>query len=182
MGDFDKIELTQEEKKKLIDQFVSNTWFMKEDLKEIISNYLEGNDFEKPLMIVATSKYINSNAIVDECRHWMAEKYKTFHTMGHPYKQGGKRIVINGQVELLADHPELLNSVVVPQGADDAQIFVYYRYDEQLKEDHLDYIVALSKKMQKPAICLINDYAYVKENGDQLNLSAFDLIIYDGKR
>ena len=163
MGDFDKIELTQEEKKKLIDQFVSNTWFMKEDLKEIISNYLEGNDFEKPLMIVATSKYINSNAIVDECRHWMAEKYKTFHTMGHPYKQGGKRIVI-------------------PQGADDAQIFVYYRYFEQLKEDHLDYIVALSKKMQKPAICLINDYAYVKENGDQLNLSAFDLIIYDGKR
>lgn len=156
-------------------------WIMKEDLKEIISNYVAKGKFTKPLMIVATSKHISSNDIVDECKSWISEKYKVYHLQGHPFKQGNKFFFIDGKTERIIDHPEILNSVIVPSGAEESQLLLYHRYLEQLDPQHLEYVVALSYKIQKPAICLINDYSYAKYKDEGLNLSSFEICIYDAK-
>lgn len=156
-------------------------WIMKDDLKEIISEYIEKGSYDKPLMIVATSKYVSSNAIVDECKSWISDNYKTCHISGHPLQKGNKFFVIDGKTERIIDHPELLNSMIVPYDADNAQLLLYHRYFEQLAPQYLDYVIALSIKLHKPAICLINDYSYAKLKDGELNLEAFDVCIYDGR-
>jgi len=154
---------------------------MKDDLKEIISDYLAKGEFTKPLMIVATSKQFSSNEIVDECKSWISENYKAYHIQGHPFNQGNKYCFIDGKTERIKDNPEILNSVIVPEGAEGAQLLLYHRYFEQLAPQYLDYVIALSIKLHKPAICLINDYSYAKLKDGELNLEAFDVCIYDGR-
>ena len=156
-------------------------WIMKDDLKEIISDYLAKGEFTKPLMIVATSKQFSSNEIVDECKSWISENYKAYHIQGHPFNQGNKYCFIDGKTEIIKDNPEILNSVIVPEGAEGAQLLLYHRYFDQFDLNYLEFVVALSYKLHKPAICLINDYSYAKLKDGELNLEAFDVCIYDGR-
>lgn len=155
---------------------------MKDNLKEVISNYING-ELKKPLMIVVYPEHPekSSNSIVDDCRKWIDENYRKCHIMGHPFKQGNKYCIVNGKTEKITDHPELHNSVILPDGYNEqTQLFLYYRYESQLEKEHLEYVVALFNKLKLPCICLINDYSYEKQkqNGN-LDLSDFDVVLYN---
>lgn len=151
-------------------------WINK-DLKEIILNYIQKNDFEKPLMIVVTSKQGMSNPVVDDCRDWMIEELSAFSFQGHPLKQGNKHFLNGDKIERIEDHQELLDSVLIPIGADEAKVLLYHRFIDQLNPQHLEYVVALSRKLHKPTICLMNDY----EIGEgSVNFPDFEVVFYDG--
>jgi hypothetical protein len=155
---------------------------MKDDLKDVITNYING-EFKKPLMIVVYPEHPgkSSNTIVDECRNWIGETYKKCHIMGHPLKLGNKYCIVDGKMEKISDHPELMNSLILPgEYNENTQIFEYYRYVSQLEKEHLEYVVALFNKLKLPCICLINDYNYEKQKqkGD-VDLSDFDVVLYN---
>lgn len=152
--------------------------WIKKDLKEIILNYIQKKDFEKPLMIVVTSKHGMSNPVVDDCRDWMIEELNAFSFQGHPLKQGNDHFLNGDKIERIEDHQELLDSVLIPYGVDEKnEVLLYHRGFDQLNPQHLEYVVALCRKLQKPTICLINDY----EVGERsVNFPDFEVVFYDG--
>ena len=126
--------------------------WIKKDLKEIIENYINGKNYAKPLMLVVTSdgEIGMSNATVDDCRNWLVENYNTY------------------------------NTDATPEAADKAQVLLYYRWIDQLNSEYLKYAVNLCRKLQKPTICLINDYEYNKYAEGELDLSDFEVVLCNG--
>ena len=153
--------------------------WIKKDLKEIIMNFVEGNDFHKPLMIIVRTRHHgDSNSVVDDCRAWMVENLKAFCFQGSPL-HGHKYFVNNDKIERIADHPELLSQTIIPSGADKAEVLLYHRFLQQLEPQYLEYAVALSRKLHKPTVCLINDYIYDACEKEKLELSDFNVIFYN---
>lgn len=76
--------------------------WIKNDLKEIIEKYLEGNDFHKPLMIIVRTNHGSSNPIVDDCHDWMVEDLKAFWFQESPTY--GLGYLSNYKIERIADH------------------------------------------------------------------------------
>ncbi len=153
--------------------------WIKKNLKEIIMNYVKGNDFHKPLMIIVRSKNGSSNPVVDDCRDWMVDNYNTFCFQSSPL-HGHECFANNGRIERISDHPELLSQTVIPLGAEKAQVLLYHRWVQQLEPQYLEYAVAISRTLQKPTICLINDYEYDVYEKEKLELSDFIVLFYNG--
>ena len=154
---------------------------IKNDFKEIILKFIEENDFAKPLMIVFTSKYGSSNPSVDNCGEWLKNTFNVFFIRNNPL-YGHDYFINYDTIERIEDHPELQNSAVIPEGADKAQLLIYFRMIDQLNPQHLAYAVALSKWLQKPTICLVNDYYYNglnKEEEKAIILSNFVVLFYE---
>lgn len=154
--------------------------WIKKDLKEIIMSYIEKGDFTKPLMIVAINKNGSSNPVVDDCRSWMKEELNAFIFQGHPL-QGHNHLLIDGKVEAIQDHPELLDSTLIPSGAEKAPVLIYHRYLQQMELQYLEYVIALGRMLEKPIVCLINDYCYdeYKEKKINYNLSDFEMVMFN---
>lgn len=119
----------------------------------------------------------NSNLALDACRHWMVDELKAYWFQDNPLRGHTYFIDVDGQHKRVDDHPELLEAI--PKGADHSPVLLYYSYYEQLDPQKLKYAVALGRKLQKPTICLINDYVYNESNKENLNLSDFDVVFYD---
>ena len=137
-------------------------------MEEPIVNFLESNDYDKPLMVVVRCKYGSSNSTVDACRKWLEENYHAYHFDG---SMGG-----------LVDEYQLLGKLYIPHGADEQQVKVllYNRLLEQLEPKYLKYSVALCRTLQKPTICLVNDYCNDRYDEKDLDLSNYRVMYYDG--
>lgn len=152
---------------------------IKKDLKEIIVKFVEDNDFHKPLMIIVRTNHGSSNPVVDDCRDWMVNNLKAFCFQGSPL-HGHRYFVNNDKIERIADHPELLSQTLIPSGADKAHVLLYHRWLQQLEPQYLEYAVAISRTLQKPTVCLINDYEYDACEKEKLELSDFNVLFYNG--
>lgn len=150
--------------------------WIKKDLKEIIEKYLEGNDFHKPLMIIVRTNHGSSNPIVDDCHDWMVEDLKAFWFQESPTY--GLGYLSNYKIERIADHPDI--QIPIYSDAYKAEVLLYHRWLSQLEPQHLEYVVAISRTLQKPTICLINDYIYDACGKEKQKLSDFNVIFYNG--
>lgn len=154
-----------------------------EGLRQRIVKYVEQRPCKAALMIVFYPKSSNgsSNDDLDEFKRWLCSQFECCCIQGHPFCQGNTRAVIgdekNHEVVLLDVHPELKEEVFVPSHLkENTQVIVYHRYFEQLQNEHLRYVIGLSKKTSLPTLLLINDYSFNADMEGGIDLSDVDVI------
>ena len=142
--------------------------------KALLETYVNQNEVVRPLLFLFCGSRIKTEERLDIFKKWIWNNYKYSSTSGHHLKQGHVHFSINGKIEKIANHPELLNSVPVPESfSEETQLVIYHRYTEQFKSQHLDYVVDFVNKYHVSTICLMNDYE--REYNKTVDLSSFDV-------
>lgn len=141
------------------------------EILQEIQNF-KANVKGKPLMI-----WCVSSELLDNLKTLLSEDATIAIMQGHPLKQGHTRVIIEGEIEKISNHQELLDNIIYPSTySPQTQMFLYHRYVMQMEEEQLMYCIQLQKDSSLPVVCLVNNYE--NENIPQFVDEFFEQIEY----
>ena len=133
------------------------------ELDQLIQKYCSQKVFTKPLML-----WFARNHTLDEVKAELTNltdhRHDTITLQDHP-SRGRHRIVPDGEIVTNnSGRVEILNNDHLPESySDRTKRIVYHSYGKQLEMETMEYCVYQLRKLQKPFICLVNDFSAGKE-------------------
>lgn len=128
-----------------------------EELKSVIDDYRQNlESYKKPIMI-----WFESNNELDGFKRMLLQDIKVASMIGHPLA-GHERIVIDGEIVKISDHPEVWKKTLLPSVYKEGQteLLVCHLYMSQMETIHLEYCVSLVEEKNIPVVHFANTYNY----------------------
>ncbi|MBO7458673.1 MAG: hypothetical protein J6T80_05405 [Paludibacteraceae bacterium] len=133
------------------------------ELDQLIQKYCDQKEFTKPLMLwFARNQTLYE--VKAELTNLTDHRHDTISIIDHP-SRGRHRIVPDGEiVKQGSGNVEFLNHDHLPESySDRTKRIIYHSCGKQLEMGIMEYCVYQLRKLQKPFICLVNDFSAGKE-------------------
>ena len=129
----------------------------KENLIEVVNSFIQDKKHPTPMLIWLHSweDFHFANPEISHLKGCAT-------VIGHPFA-GHQTFMLDGQIKLVADYPELLKEPILPGSyREDTSFFLYNRYLDQLNDDAISHVLSIAKNTELPLILLIIEHSKIE--------------------